>query len=98
MFQGFPVFGPMNMGTSLPWADALGDWQHTQRFLCLAMSDSEIRSVAGDAMHMAVVGAVIGFAVASSRRIRTTDLAFHRMESSLLAPAGGEDGDCLDIE
>jgi hypothetical protein len=90
VFQGFPVFGPMNMGASLPWADALGDLPN--------VSDSEIRSLTGNAMHMAVVGAVIGFAVASSQRIRKVDLAFHRMESSLLARSGDETADTSDVE
>ena len=63
--HAFPVLSPMHIGIPLPWAEYAGVWPY-----CL--SEAELRSLVGNPMHMAVVGAVEAFALAGIQRIRIT--------------------------
>ena len=84
--MGFPVSSDMSIGVPLPWSEKLGaDWPRS-------VSASELRSLTGNAMHMAVVGAVIGFTLASAQRVSRTCM-FRSMCSALFTHADVDDDD-----
>lgn len=78
VFQGFPALPQVARQAALPWADSLGCPPE-------GVSEGELRSLAGNAMHLGVLGAVVLYAL-STIQISDGPMRFHRMASLLEMP------------
>ena len=86
--QGFPALPAVSGYSSVPWEATLGCPPE-------GFSESELRSMTGNAMHLAVVGAVCLFALCSMERLLDGPMRFRHMHSLLELPDddGAVDGD-----
>ena len=86
--QGFPALPAVSGYSSVPWEATLGCPPE-------GFSESELRSMTGNAMHLAVVGAVCLFALCSMERLLDGPMRFRHMHYLLELPDddGAVDGD-----
>ena len=89
IFQGIPTLPAVSETLQCHWAHLIGKPDLS------GLSESECRSLAGNAMHMAVVGAVRAYALCSVHRM-SQSIRFRSLNSSSLTAGGDEDGDASD--
>jgi hypothetical protein len=83
VFQGFPALPAVAVHAKLPWASALGTPP-------AGVSDSELRSLTGNAMHCGVLGSIVLYALCSIE-VANEQMRFRHMRSLLELPGLSDD-------
>ena len=100
VFQGFPVLPAVTRKLSCPWMAALESEPGQPRAVTepvlpttgrLAARDADVLGLAGNAMHLAVVGAVFAFALSSVSRVSSFSVKFRHMTPFLFLASEEDD-------